>query len=84
MTEGWVKLVQFLTAQFGLPGSLALAILCYVMYLLGEERKAHSATRDKVDTINERRIELHATYLVAFKELKDSIQAIQAILGKSK
>ena len=82
MTEAWFKLVQFLTGQFGLPGSLALAILCYVMFLLREERQAHEAARDKIDAINEKRIELNATYMLAIKEMGQSLQAVQALFDK--
>lgn len=84
MTDAWLKLVTFLTGAFGLPGSMAVCLLCYVIYLLGEERKAHLATRDKIDQINEKRIELHATYMQAIRDLKESLEAVSAILGKSK
>ena len=82
MTEAWVKLVQYLTTSLGFPGSMAVCLCCYLIYLLGEERKAHSSTRDKIDAINEKRIELHATYMQAIRDLKESLEAVTAILGK--
>lgn len=80
--DGWLKLVQFLTAQFGLPGSMAAALACYLIWLLQKEREAASRLQDKIDTINEKRIELNATYMLAIREMKESLQAVQAILGK--
>jgi hypothetical protein len=77
MTEAWVKLVTFLVTQFGPVGSMAVALCCYLIYRLNEEQR-------KVDTLQDKRLELHTQYLTAVNGLKDSIQAIQAILGKEK
>lgn len=82
MTEAWLKLVQFLTGQFGLPGSCAVVLCCYLIYLLGEERKAHDKTRDSIVALQEKRIELNATYMLAIKELKDALEACVAYMGK--
>jgi hypothetical protein len=80
--EGWLNLVKFLTSQFGLPGSLALALCGYLIWLLREERTAHGATRDKIDAINEKRIEASTQYLVAVRELKEALEAVTGLLGK--
>jgi|KBSSwiStaDraftv2_1062776.scaffolds.fasta_scaffold1506986_3 hypothetical protein len=82
--DGWLNLAKFLTSSFGLPGSLALAIAGYLVYLLREERAAHMATRDKIDTINEKRIEATAATVKIVSDLQDSLRAITAILGKGK
>lgn len=80
--EGWLNLVKFLTSQFGLPGSLAVGIAGYLIYLLREERLAHNSTRDKIDTINEKRIEQTITTVKIVDDLKTSLQAVAAILEK--
>ena len=77
MTEAWLKLVQFLVTQFGPAGSMAVALCCYLIYRLNEEQK-------KVDVLQDKRLELHTQYITAVNALKDSVQAIQAILGKDK
>lgn len=77
MTDSWVKLVQFLVTQFGPVGSCAVGLCCYLIYRLNEEQK-------KVDVLQDKRLELHTSYISAVNQLKDSVQAIQAILGKSK
>jgi hypothetical protein len=82
--EGWLKVIQFITGQFGLPGSLAVAIASYLIYLLREERASHALTRDKIDQINEKRIETSGQMLIAIRELKDALEAVTAILGKNK
>ncbi len=82
--EGWLNLAKFLTTSFGLPGSMALAIAGYLIYLLREERAAHLATRDKIDGINEKRIEQTIVITKTFDDLKESLRAMQAILDKGK
>lgn len=84
MVEGWLKLVQFITQQFGLPGSLAVCIAGYLIWLLQKEREAHLATRSRIDEINEKRIEFTKATLETSIAQKDALQAIQAILGKLK
>lgn len=80
--EGWLNLAKFLTQAFGLPGSLALAVAGYLIYLLREERAAHNSTRDKIDAINEKRIEQTITTVKVIDDLKVSLQAVTAILDK--
>ena len=80
--DGWLNLVKYLTSQFGLPGSLAVAIAGYLIYLLREERLAHNLTRDKIDSINEKRIEQTITTVKIVDDLKVSLQAVTAILDK--
>lgn len=80
--DGWLNLVKFLTSQFGLPGSLAVALCGYLIYLLREERAAHAATRDKIDQINEKRIEMTSQFLLTIKDLKEALEAVSAIIGK--
>ena len=82
--EGWLNLVKYLTSQFGLPGSLAVAIAGYLIYLLREERQSHLATRDKIDSINEKRIEQTILITKTFDDLKESLRAVSAILEKGK
>jgi hypothetical protein len=82
--DGWIKLVQFITQAFGLPGSIAVAIAGYVIYLLQQERASHLATRDKIDAINEKRIEATAATVKIVEDLKDSLRAVTAILEKPK
>ena len=82
--EGWLNLAKFLTGAFGLPGSLALGLAGYLMYLLTEERKSHGATRDKVDAINEKRLEQTITTVKIVDSLQESLRAVTAILEKSK
>ncbi len=84
MLDGWLNLAKFLTTSFGLPGSLALGIAGYLIYLLREERTAHMATRDKIDSINEKRIEQTITTVKIQDDLKTSLQAIAAILDKAR
>lgn len=80
--EGWLNLVKFLTSQFGLPGSLAVGIAGYLIYLLREERLAHNSTRDKIDAINEKRLEQSITTVKIVDDLKTALQAVAAILDK--
>jgi len=80
--EGWLNLVKYLTSQFGLPGSLAVAIAGYLIYLLREERQAHNSTRDKIDSINEKRIEQTITTVKTMDDLKVALLAVSAILDK--
>ena len=82
--EGWLNLAKFLTGAFGLPGSLALALAGYLMWLLKMERDAHSATRDKIDAINEKRIEQTVTTVKIVDSLQESLRAVSAILEKGK
>ncbi len=82
--EGWLNLVKFLTSQFGLPGSMAVAMAGYLLYLLREERTSHLATRDKIDGINEKRIEQTVLITKTFEDLKESLRAVAAILDKGK
>ena len=82
MIEGWLNLVKFITSQFGLPGSLAVGIAGYLIWLLQKERESHDKTRDKVFEVNEKRIELSRTTTEAVIELKQSLQAVTALLGK--
>ena len=80
--EGWLNLVKYLTSQFGLPGSLAVAIAGYLIYLLREERLSHNLTRDKIDGINEKRIEQTVVITKTFEDLKESLRALLAIIEK--
>ena len=82
MIEGWLNLIKFITSQFGLPGSLAVGIAGYLIWLLQKERESHDKTRDKVFEVNEKRIELSRTTTEAVIELKQSLQAVTALLGK--
>ncbi len=82
MLDGWLNLAKFLTTSFGLPGSLALGIAGYLIYQLREERAAHGLTRDKIDAINEKRIEQTITTVKIVDDLKVSLQAVTAILDK--
>lgn len=83
MVDGWLNLIKFVTSQFGLPGSLAVGIAGYLIWLLKQERDAHSKTRDKIDEINEKRIQLQEIYVNAMRDLKEALQAIQAAIGKN-
>jgi len=82
MIDGWLNLIKFVTSQFGLPGSLAVAIAGYLIWILKEERAAHAKTRDKIDEINEKRIEVARSTTLAIHELKEALDAVTAILGK--
>lgn len=82
MVDGYLKLIQWLTSQFGLPGSVAVALACYLIYLLREERAAHNKTRDKIDEINEKRIEFTKATVESIAALRDALQAVSAYLGK--
>lgn len=82
MVDGWLNLIKFITSQFGLPGSLAVGIAGYLIWLLQKERESHDKTRDKVFEVNEKRIELSKTTTEAVIELKQSLQAVTALLGK--
>ena len=82
MLDVWLKLGQFITQQFGLPGWIAVAVSCYALWLLNGERQAHAVTRDKIDLINEKRIEFTAQTILTVKNLETTLQAITAILGK--
>lgn len=82
MVDGYLNLVKFITSQFGLPGSLAVAIAGYLIWLLNKERDAHMKTREKVDDINEKRVEFTRSTLESIKDLKDALQAVNATLGK--
>lgn len=84
MTEAWLKLVQFLTGQFGLPGTCAVVLAAYLAYLLNKEREAHGKTRDSIVALQEKRIELHATQMLMIHELKQSLEAVVAYTGKIK
>lgn len=82
MLDGWLDIIKFVTSQFGLPGSLAVAIAGYLIWLLQKEREAHEATRQKVFEVNEKRIELSKLTTEAVIELRSSLQAVAASLGK--
>lgn len=82
MLEGVLKLGQFVTDKFGLPGAMAVGLAVYLIYLLREERLAHASTRDKIDVINEKRIEFTSQTLNTVKNLNEALVAIEAILGK--
>ena len=82
MIDGWLKLIQWLTTQFGLPGSMAVALAGYLIWLLKEERASHLRTRDKIDEINEKRIEFTRATVESISALKDALQAVNAYLGK--
>ncbi len=82
MVDGWLKLIQWLTGQFGLPGSMAVALLGYVLWQLKLEREHHLRTRDKIDEINEKRIEFTRATVESMSALKDALQAVNAYLGK--
>ena len=82
MIDGWLNLIKFVTSQFGLPGSLAVAIAGYLIWILKEERAARAKTRDKIDEINEKRIEVARSTTLAIHELKEALDAVTAILGK--
>ena len=84
MVDGWLNLVKFITSQFGLPGSLAVGIAGYLIYLLQRERDAHELTRQKVLEAAEKRVELSKITTEAVLELRQSLQAVAAILGKTK
>ena len=82
MVDGWLNLVKFITSQFGLPGSLAVGIAGYLIWLLQKEREAHAQTRNKIDEINEKRIEFTKTTIQGLVDLKEALDAVTAILGK--
>lgn len=82
MVDGWLNLVKFITSQFGLPGSLAVGIAGYLIFLLQKEREAHELTRQKVLEAAEKRVELSKITTEAVLELRQSLQAVAAILGK--
>lgn len=82
MVDGWLNLIKFITSQFGLPGSLAVAIAGYLIWLLQKEREAHEQTRQKVYEVNEKRIELSKTTTEAVIALRQSLEAVTALLGK--
>ena len=84
MVDGWLNLVKFITSQFGLPGSLAVGIAGYLIYLLQREREAHEVTRQKVLEAAEKRVALSQITTEAVLELRQSLQAVAAILGKTK
>lgn len=81
MVDGWLNLIKFVTSQFGLPGSLAVAIAGYLIYILREERAAHVKTRDKIDEINEKRIEFTKAVLEAILELKNALSTVSTAIG---
>jgi len=80
--EGWLNLAKYITSQFGLPGSLAICIAGYLIYLLREERLSHNLTRDKIDVINETRISQIITTVKVVENLNESLRAVTAILEK--
>jgi hypothetical protein len=82
LVEGWLNLAKFITSQFGLPGSLAVGIAGYLIYLLQKERESHEVTRQKVLEAAEKRVELSKITTEAVLELRQSLQAVAAILGK--
>lgn len=75
MIEGWLNFAKFITSQFGLPGSMAIAIAIYLMYILREERQ-------KIDVLQDKRLELHTTYLKSLNDLKDALSALASKIGK--
>jgi hypothetical protein len=84
MIDPWLKLLQFLMQSFGLPGACAVGIAGYLMWLLKLERDAHDATRDKMDEINEKRIQGLTSTIQMVDKLQTSLEAVTAILGKLK
>lgn len=80
--DGWINLGNFLVKTFGLPGALLGAACVALIYLYKGERDAHVRTREKVDEVNEKRVELHSTYIKAIGDMKTSVDAVNATLTK--
>lgn len=84
MVDGWLNLVKFIVTSFGLPGALAICLVAYMAWLLKLERDDHKNTRDKIDAVNEKRIEVLGTMLKALGDFKISLDALAAMLGGKK
>lgn len=82
MIDGWLNLAKFITSQFGLPGSMAVGAVIYLVWLLQRERDAHEKTRERVDDINEKRIEFTKATLETQSQLMTALQAVSVLLGK--
>jgi hypothetical protein len=75
MLDIWLKGAQWVTSQFGLPGSIMVGLTLYLMYTLREERA-------KIDVLQDKRLELHTTYLKSLSDLKDALEALASKVGK--
>lgn len=82
MLDGVLKLGQFITEKFGLPGAMAVGLAVWMAYQLQGERASHDKTREQVNTANDKRVELLTTYLKTLQEFKLTLDAVIAMLGK--
>lgn len=82
MLETVLKLGQFVTDKFGVPGAMAVGLVVYLAYALREERLAHEKTRDQIGLLNDKRLELLTTYLKAMQDFKEKLEAILSKVTK--
>ena len=75
MVDGWLNFAKFITSQFGLPGSIMVGLVMYLMYTLREERA-------KIDMLQDKRLELHTLYIKSINDLKEALHAVAAAVDK--
>lgn len=82
MAESWLKIGQFIIQTFGLPGAMLACVILVLLWMYKNERDDHKATRQKVDEVNEKRIEAMGNILKALGDFKISLDASNAMRGK--
>lgn len=78
MAESWLKIGQFIIQTFGLPGAMLAVIILVLLWMYKNERDDHKATRQKVDEVNEKRIETMQNVLQTLNAFKISLDAAAA------
>lgn len=77
MDWGWAsQLIPLLFNHLGAVGTVVTVFLGVVFWLLHKEQEAHDKTRDRLDEINEKRLNLAVTTLETLKDLRNSVDAL--------
>lgn len=82
MVDSWLNVWKFISSQFGVPGAIIAAICVYLVWALKVEREDHKETRKKVDEMSDKRVLLMESYLNVVKDVKVSLDAVEAITTK--
>lgn len=76
MAESWLKIGQFIIQTFGLPGAMLATVILVLLWMYKNERDDHKQTRQKVDEVNEKRIETMQNVLQTLGAFKTSLDAV--------
>lgn len=77
MDWGWVsQVLTLLFGQVGVLGTVLIAMVGTLLWLLWREQEAHDKTREQVALVNEKRIELAINTLNTLHELRNAVNAL--------